>query len=124
MRTAADKSKNALYAGDFDALGRAMSDNTEAQRALHPALVGKRHQEIIDVAARNGAIGWKVNGAGGEGGSVTLLSGPARKQRREMLDAIAAANSEYRKIPVFLSRIGVRTWTQHCSTQVLNLPNE
>lgn len=110
MRLAAQRSKNALCDGDFDALGRAMIDNTEAQRALHPALIGARHQEIIDTAARHGAIGWKVNGAGGAGGSVTLLSGPDRKQRRHMLRAIAEANREYQKIPIFLSRMGVRTW--------------
>jgi D-glycero-alpha-D-manno-heptose-7-phosphate kinase len=110
MRITAERSKNALYAGDFDELGRAMNDNTEAQRTLHPALIGPRHQEIIDVAAKHGAIGWKVNGAGGAGGSVTLLSGPDRKQRRCMLRAVLEANSEYQKIPIFLSRMGVRTW--------------
>ena len=29
---------------------------------------------MIEFACAEGAIGWKVNGAGGEGGSVTILS--------------------------------------------------
>jgi len=64
----------------------------------------------IDVAEANGALGWKVNGAGGEGGSVTILSGTDRRQRRRMLAAISEANAEYRNIPVSLSREGVRSW--------------
>jgi D-glycero-alpha-D-manno-heptose-7-phosphate kinase len=110
MRVAARRSKDALYAGDFGALGRTMIDNTEAQRRLHPGLVGPRHQQIIDIAAAHGAIGWKVNGAGGVGGSVTLLSGPDRRRRREMLRAIHDANHDYQRIPIFLSRMGVRVW--------------
>ena len=40
LRQTAEKSKNALYAGDLGALGRAMVENTEAQERLHPDLVG------------------------------------------------------------------------------------
>jgi D-glycero-alpha-D-manno-heptose-7-phosphate kinase len=111
LRATAEQAKNALFAGDFDALGRSMIANTDAQGELHPDLIGTRHAEIIDIAREHGAIGWKVNGAGGEGGSVTLLSGLARQQRRMMLRAIAAANPEYQNIPISISRRGVRTWT-------------
>lgn len=112
LRTSALDAKNALYAGDFSALGRSMIACTDGQRNLHPALIGPRHQQIIDVAREHGAIGWKVNGAGGAGGSVTLLSGPDRRQRRHMLRAVAESSPEYRQIPIFLSRMGVRTWTE------------
>jgi galactokinase/mevalonate kinase-like predicted kinase len=30
-------------------------------------------QEIIDLGRRHGAVGWKVNGAGGNGGTVSLI---------------------------------------------------
>ena len=110
LRATAVKSKDALFAGDFEALGRAMIENTDAQAALHPALVGPHHQEIIDVARRHGALGWKVNGAGGAGGSVTLLSGPDRTGKRAMLRDIEDANHGYRNIPLHLSRFGVRIW--------------
>jgi D-glycero-alpha-D-manno-heptose-7-phosphate kinase len=110
LRRTAEMARNALFAGDFEALGRSLIANTDAQGELHPALIGARHAEIIAIAREHGAAGWKVNGAGGEGGSVTLLSGPDRKQARTMLRAIAAANAEYQRIPITLSAVGVRTW--------------
>ncbi len=36
LRATAGPSRDALYAGDFAALGQAMTQNTEAQRGLHP----------------------------------------------------------------------------------------
>src|SRR5690606_13093452 len=39
LRRTAELSRDALYAGDFAALGRAMVQNTAAQRELHPSLV-------------------------------------------------------------------------------------
>ena len=68
-----------------------MIANTEAQRSLHPELVGVDASRVIDVAAAHGAIGWKVNGAGGEGGSLTILSAtPGQKQALD--EAVAAAD--------------------------------
>ncbi|MEK7404449.1 MAG: GHMP kinase [Acidobacteriota bacterium] len=110
LRATAPLSRDALYAGDFAALGRAMIQNTEAQANLHPALVGPHHQRIIEIARQHGALGWKVNGAGGAGGSVTLLSGPDRTTKRAMLRDIEAANPNYTNIPIHLSRFGLRIW--------------
>ena len=67
-------------AQDLDAFGQAMIANTEAQRALHPELVGADARRVIELAAAHGAIGWKVNGAGGDGGSLTILSATRRSQ--------------------------------------------
>ncbi len=110
LRRTPEKSKDALYAGDLDALGRAMIENTEAQAGLHPALVGPSHRRVIDIAKRYGAAGWKVNGAGGAGGSVTILSGSDRAVKREMVRAVEAADRKFRHIPVYLSRLGLRVW--------------
>lgn len=110
LRATAAKSRDALYACDFVAFGRAMVENTEAQRNLHPELVGNGHQQIIDIAREHGALGWKVNGAGGEGGSVTLLGGPDRSARRSMLRAIERTNPNYRDIPVRLNPLGLCVW--------------
>ena len=57
------------------------------------------------------ALGWKVNGAGGEGGSLTLLSGPSMSARRAMLRAIEETNPLFQNIPVYLSRDGLRVWS-------------
>jgi D-glycero-alpha-D-manno-heptose-7-phosphate kinase len=110
LRETAAKSRDALYAGDFLALGRAMIENTDAQANLHPALVGPDHRRIIEIAAAHGAIGWKVNGAGGAGGSVTILSGSDRTVKRAMLRELQAGESRYQSIPIRLSRSGLRVW--------------
>ena len=50
LRQTAAKSRDAVYAGDFASLGRAMIENTEAQTRLHPALVGAEAQQLIELA--------------------------------------------------------------------------
>jgi D-glycero-alpha-D-manno-heptose-7-phosphate kinase len=110
LRSTAAKSRDALYASDFVALGRAMIENTEAQRNLHPDLVGTDHQQMIDIAREYGALGWKVNGAGGEGGSITLLGGADRAVRRSMLRTIESTNPNYRNIPIRLNPFGLSVW--------------
>ena len=110
LRRTAVKSRDALYATDFVAFGRAMIENTEAQSNLHPELVGASHKEIIDIAKEHRVLGWKVNGAGGAGGSITLLSGPDRAARRSMLRAIESASPNYHNIPIWLSPLGLCVW--------------
>ncbi len=67
LRAAATAARDAVEAGDLAALGEAMRANTEAQRRLHPSLVGADAQRVIEAVTSRGALGWKVNGAGGEG---------------------------------------------------------
>jgi D-glycero-alpha-D-manno-heptose-7-phosphate kinase len=110
LRETPVRARDALYAGDFQALGRTMIENTEAQTDLHPDLVSPRHHAVIDVAKEFGALGWKVNGAGGDGGSVTVLSGTESSVKREMLRAIQEAVPESQKIPIYLSQYGLRVW--------------
>ncbi len=110
LRAIAVKSRDALYAADFVALGRTMIENTDAQANLHPHLVGSAHQQIIDIARECGALGWKVNGAGGEGGSVTLLCGPDRSAQQSMLRSIEATDPKFRSIPIRLSPSGLSVW--------------
>jgi D-glycero-alpha-D-manno-heptose-7-phosphate kinase len=112
LRQTARPSRDAVYAGDFKALGQAMIANTEAQARLNPALVGDDARRVIEIAQAHGALGWKVNGAGGDGGSVTLLCGDLSSVKRAMIRAIEAANPLYRNIPIYLSRYGLRTWEQ------------
>lgn len=110
LRRAAEDARDAVLAADVPALGRAMISNTEGQRALHEDLVGADARTVIDLATDHGALGWKVNGAGGEGGSVTLLCGPDRRRRRDLLRAVVEAEPRFRVIPASLSRHGVRVW--------------
>lgn len=112
LRRTARRSRDALYDGDFAALGAAMIANTEAQAQLHPALVSAEARQIIAIAREHGALGWKVNGAGGEGGSLTLLSGPSMSAKRAMIRTIEATNPLFQHIPIYLSRFGLRVWDQ------------
>ncbi|MHB0857188.1 MAG: GHMP family kinase ATP-binding protein [Anaerolineae bacterium] len=112
LRLTAAQSRDAMYVGDLAALGQAMASNTEAQRALHPDLISEEAQTIIDIARAYGALGWKVNGAGGEGGSLTLLSGSSMSCKRAMVSAIEQTNPLFQNIPVYLSRFGLRVWSQ------------
>ena len=108
MRGLASGAKNAAETGDFDRLGEIMSRNTDQQRMLHPALVGEKAEEIISVAVDFAVLGVKVNGAGGDGGSLTLLCDGDRAKKRRLLAALQARGYQY--LPVMLSRRGLRVW--------------
>jgi D-glycero-alpha-D-manno-heptose-7-phosphate kinase len=110
LRRTAERSRDALLAADMGALGAAMIENTEAQARLHASLVSGEAQQVIEVARAHGAVGWKVNGAGGAGGSITLLGGDDAGAQREMMRQIARADSLYQNIPIHLSREGVCAW--------------
>ena len=111
LRKTAWRSRDALSAGDFVALGLAMNENTEAQARLNPALVGTEAARVIRIAREHGALGSKVNGAGGEGGSITLLCDGHASRKRALLRAIEADDPAFRHVPTQLSRSGVRVWT-------------
>ena len=63
---------------------------------------------MFEIAKRYGAVGWKVNGAGGDGGSVTLLSGSDRLKRKEMLAEINALGDGVREIGIRINESGLR----------------
>jgi D-glycero-alpha-D-manno-heptose-7-phosphate kinase len=117
LRQTAPKGRDALFAGDFAALGAAMAENTEAQRRLHPALISADADRVIEIARQHGACGWKVNGAGGEGGSVSLLCDERSDIKRAMLRAIEQENLLFKNIPIYLSRYGLRVWKVDLSHQ-------
>jgi D-glycero-alpha-D-manno-heptose-7-phosphate kinase len=106
LRHAAVAARDAVIDRDLDAFGRAMIDNTEAQRSLHPALVGADARRVIELAAARDAVGWKVNGAGGDGGSVTLLCATP-ESRHELEQGIVDLDHRYRVLPVELSPVGL-----------------
>ncbi len=112
LRETAELSRDALFDRDFDALGCAMIRNTEAQRELHPNLISADAEKVIEIAREHGALGWKVNGAGGEGGSVTILGGAVSNVKRTMIGVIEAERPFFKNIPIYLSRFGLRVWNQ------------
>jgi D-glycero-alpha-D-manno-heptose-7-phosphate kinase len=88
-----------------------MRDNTDAQAALHADLVSNDAWRVIEIARAHGVVGWKVNGAGGEGGSMTLLSDGNPERKAAMTRAIEEENPAFRHIPIALSRDGLRVWS-------------
>jgi D-glycero-alpha-D-manno-heptose-7-phosphate kinase len=110
LRHTAGKSRDAVYTGDFAALGAAMVENCQAQERLHADLISPDARRVIEIARAHGALGWKVNGAGGDGGSLTILMGSASESKRAMIREIEQDMPLCRNIPIYLSRYGVRTW--------------
>lgn len=112
LRRAAIVAREAARAGDLVGLGRAMRDNTDAQRRLHPALVSAEAKRLIDVARRYYAAGWKVNGAGGDGGSATILCGPGPADRAALESAIVSDPQGWKVFPIRIAAEGLRV-TEH-----------
>ena len=110
LRRAAEHARDALVAGDLAALGSAMQENTNVQAQLHPELVHRDAWRAIEIAIAHGANGWKVNGAGGDGGSITFLASDRAEAKRAMVDAIVADNPRLVPIPIEISRDGLRVW--------------
>ncbi len=109
LRRTARAAADALEADDLDAYGAALVANTAAQRQLAAGLVSTEAEAVIDLAARRGATGWKVNGAGGDGGSVAVLA-PDLAARSGLEGALGAHRPGWEVLLPRLSRTGVRVW--------------
>ncbi len=107
LRAAAIAARDAVLARDLRAFGQAMVANTDAQHALHPELVGLDARRVFELAAAQGALGWKVNGAGGDGGSVTLVSA-TREAKAALEQRVADLDPQYQVLPSEISAVGVR----------------
>jgi D-glycero-alpha-D-manno-heptose-7-phosphate kinase len=111
LREAALRGKEALLSGDLEAFGNAMIMNTNAQKKLHPELVGERAQQVITVAENFGVDGYKVNGAGGVGGSLTLLMKGDTQYKHALIEEIQKINMDFRNVPIRLAPYGLRRWS-------------
>lgn len=110
LRAAAEAGKEALLRGDLTAFGEAMIENTAAQKNLHPDLVGERARQVLEMARRYGVVGYKVNGAGGVGGSVTLLLAGDARDKHELIQRLENAHADFRHLPIRLAPHGLRRW--------------
>jgi D-glycero-alpha-D-manno-heptose-7-phosphate kinase len=106
LRDAAVAARDAVLAQDLDAFGEAMIANTNAQRSLHPDLVGADATRVIEIAEAHPAVGWKVNGAGGDGGSVTILHAD-QEAKEELEHRVAALDARFRVLPIRISTTGL-----------------
>lgn len=106
IRAAAHAAARALAAGDLSSYGRAMTDSTEAQAALHPSLVSPQARMVVGAGTAHGALGYKVNGSGGPGGTVTLLS---PEEPGPMLAALGALGGDVKVLELRLALQGAQT---------------
>lgn len=106
LRATAGDAREAVLSRDLTAFGTAMTENTAAQRDLHPGIVGARAEDLIRLARRSSAIGWKVNGAGGDGGSVAILHASAAA--RDSFRSECEESDRWRVLPVCLCEQGLQ----------------
>jgi D-glycero-alpha-D-manno-heptose-7-phosphate kinase len=111
LRMAAKAGAAAVRRGDLGALGEALLLNVENQAALHHELVSPHAHKIFSIARKHHALGWKVNGAGGDGGSVTILCGEDLSEKRKMVEEILSALPGTSEIPVEIANHGATAWT-------------
>lgn len=110
LREAATDAAEALRTDNRRAYGDALLRTVEAQRGLHADLIGQGAQQLIDLARDMGGAA-KVNGAGGHGGSVTLLAPPdpaAAASFDKKLAAVIALLPGARLLDLHLQGSGVR----------------
>lgn len=100
--------KTALLLGDIFQFAQTLNFNTTLQKRLHPGLVGRSAEEIIKIGKEFGAWASKVNGAGGDGGSVVLLFSHDRSQKRKCIKKLESKGYKYISTP--FCRSGVKTW--------------
>ena len=81
--------------------------NNECQRELHPDLIPPQADIVCGIARECGALGWKVNGAGGPGGSMAILSSQDGEERIGMISAINNLGGGIRCLPAELSAEGL-----------------
>lgn len=96
LRTLAAEARDRLDEGDLAGWGAVLPAATEAQARLHPALVSDEARAVARIGAANGTEGWKVNGAGGAGGTVTLLGPDDPEAEARLRRALAEADPRWR----------------------------
>jgi D-glycero-alpha-D-manno-heptose-7-phosphate kinase len=110
LERAAFEARDALLAGDLERFGGALRNNVEAQAQLHPSVVSDTASTVGELADALGALGWKVNGAGGDGGSVAVLFGDdVIEARAAFVPRVARAVPAARLLPVRLADRGAAT---------------
>ncbi len=112
LKELAQEAKHCLMEGDLDLFGKIMKENNEYQRSLHPGLISKQADSVIRIARKYNASGWKVNGAGGDGGSLTILGSENPDHKKKMLEEINSLGKGIQSIPIFLNFQGLEVTTR------------
>jgi D-glycero-alpha-D-manno-heptose-7-phosphate kinase len=96
---------DALTGGNLDRAGTLMNRNWRAQQQLHDNMTTPAIEALSRIAEEHGAVGFKVNGAGG-GGSAVILSAAGREH--ELRSALLESKAHL--LPCKLNFHGLQTW--------------
>jgi len=105
IKRCAYEMKKALILDNLENMGEIMNRNWAAQKKLHPLMNNPIIQKIENISRENGAIGFKLNGAGG-GGSATILAGIGSEYNLKK----KLIQNELQLLPIKLDFKGVQTW--------------
>ena len=111
LRNIARKAKEKLNDGNFDDFGECLNQNTQVQREMHPALVCDQFENINEICNDFNVLGCKVNGAGGDGGTMTVLTDGDMNKKRILASKLNEMG--FKVIPVYLDNQGLRVWKSH-----------
>ena len=82
LRSFAQRAKESIVDRDINSLAAIANESTTNQGLLHSDVVSAKFRDVIGMAREHDALGCKVNGAGGLGGTVTaIFQDSARKQK-------------------------------------------
>jgi len=98
--------RKAIKSKDLAYMGELMNKNWETQKNLHSLMTNPTIGRAEHISNSNGALGFKLNGAGG-GGSATILAGIGNEYtlKRKLTEA------GFQILPTKLDFKGVQTWT-------------
>ncbi|MHA1913321.1 MAG: GHMP family kinase ATP-binding protein [Promethearchaeota archaeon] len=105
MKNCAYEMKNAVNSNDINYMGEIMNNNWEAQKNLHRLMTNQIINKAEQIAKKNGAVGFKLNGAGG-GGSATIIA----EIGKEFLIKKKLTKQGYQILPAKLDFLGNQTW--------------
>ena len=109
LRLLACSSMKALQDRDFKTYGQCMTRNTEIQDEMNFDLVSWEARQMKQAMAFIWKdLGFKVNGAGGDGGSITILTDGNREKMREASKALT--QFEAVDIPIRIAHEGLQVW--------------
>jgi D-glycero-alpha-D-manno-heptose-7-phosphate kinase len=106
IKSCAYDMKKAIYSKDLVDMGELMNKNWSAQKSLHNLMVNSVINKAELIAFNSGAIGFKLNGAGG-GGSATILADIGK----EYLLKKKLIEGGFKILSAKLDFKGVQTWT-------------
>lgn len=105
MKKCACEMKKAIFSEDIKEMGNIINKNWEAQKMLHPLMINAIIEKAEKIAKKHGAIGFKINGAGGGGSAIILADvGYEYKLKKSLIE------NGFSVLPCKMCFNGVQTW--------------